>query len=90
MIPQRSKDSYQKQVYDFIKVVLVICPSCDKKAIVDTIALSPNNQESEIKVTCTACGFNKRLEEKPGAVLVSSSPKKIPGQFLIIAYLLHL
>jgi Zn ribbon nucleic-acid-binding protein len=85
MTPQRTKDTYEKRVYDFIKDILVVCPSCSRQAVVKTLALAVRNiNEHEIKVTCTHCGFNKRLEEKPGAILFSTSTTTIPGRYLII------
>jgi len=30
----RTKDTYQKQVYDFMKDMYVVCPSCGGQAIV--------------------------------------------------------
>jgi Zn ribbon nucleic-acid-binding protein len=85
MTPERSKDTYQKQVYDFIKDILVVCPSCRRQAIVKTSELPIINiNEHEIKVTCINCGYNKRLEEKPTSILFSSSSKTIPGRYLII------
>ncbi len=82
---QRTKDTYQKQVYDFIKDILVACPSCNKQAIVKTSDLPVRNiNENEIKVTCTHCGYNKRLEEKPKSILFSASSTSIPVRYLII------
>jgi hypothetical protein len=85
MTPQRIKDTYEKQVYDFIKDILVVCPSCNRQAVVKTSAFPVRNiNEHEIKVTCTHCGYNKRLEEKPGAILFYTSTTTIPGRYLII------
>jgi hypothetical protein len=85
MTPQRSKDTYQKQVYDFIKDILVLCPSCGGQAIVKISGFPIRNiNEHEIKATCTNCGYNKRLDEKPSSILFSSSSKTIPGRYLII------
>ncbi|MEO6305809.1 MAG: hypothetical protein ABIP51_21860 [Bacteroidia bacterium] len=86
MAVQRTKDTYQKQIYDFIKDILVVCPGCNKNAIVRTAKQPPiiNIQEKEIKVVCTHCGFNKRLEEKPASVLFSSSSNKKPQENFII------
>lgn len=82
---QRTKDTYQKQIYDFIKDILVVCPTCSKSAIVRT-SKQPiiNLNEKEIKVVCTHCGLNKRLEEKPSAILFSSSDKTTTGNYIII------
>ena len=85
MTPLRTKDTYQKQVYDFIKNVLVVCPSCSGQAIVKTNDLPLRNiNEHEIKVTCTKCGYNKRLAEEPSSIIYSSSDKVILGRHLVI------
>jgi hypothetical protein len=85
MTPQRTKDTYEKQVYDFIKDILVVCPSCGGQAMVKSSELLiRNGNEHEIKVTCTNCGYNKKLEEKPSSILFSSSSQTIPGRYLIV------
>ena len=81
----RSMNTYNKQVYEFIYDILVVCPSCSQKAIVLTpVQKQINQNEPGIKVVCTGCGYNKRLEEKPTSVLYSSSYKSIPGKHLVI------
>lgn len=82
----RIKDSYQKYVYDFLKFdILVTCPTCSKQAIVKTDSLSFKNiDESDVKVICTGCGFNKRLAEKPTSILYSSNEKTITGRHYVV------
>ncbi len=81
----RTKNSYQKQVYDFIKDIYVICPSCDGQAIIKTPEFSTGKKnEQEIKLICTKCGHNKHLAEKPDLILHSSSSKIITGKYEII------
>jgi len=85
MVPKRTKDSYQKSVYDFIKDIYVVCPSCSGPAIIKTPDFSfGKKNEKEIKLICTKCGHNKRLEEKPDAVLHASAYKIITGKYTII------
>jgi DNA-directed RNA polymerase subunit RPC12/RpoP len=81
----RTKDTYLKQVYDFIKDILVVCPSCSGKALV--IASEHPFQQSnklEIKLICPDCGHNRKLEEKQDVVLFADAPKKITGSHIII------
>lgn len=66
--------------------ILVVCPSCKEKAIVT----SPNGvsfrnmNESEIKMICTKCGYNKKLEEKKEDILSKSGSKIITGRVFLI------
>lgn len=85
MTTLRTKDGYQKQVYDFIKDVYVVCPACGGKAIIKTpeFALRKTN-EHEIKLICTNCGHNKRLQEKPDSVLYSSPNSIIKGKYVVV------
>ena len=81
----RTKDGYQKQVYDFIKDIYVVCPSCSRQAIVKTSQLSIGKKnDHDIKLICTKCGYNKHLAEKPDSVLHSSPYKIITGKYVII------
>ena len=81
----RNKDTYLKQVYDFIKDILVVCPSCSGKAIVKASELPFKNlNEPDVKLICTGCGHSKKLDEKPDVVLFSDSTKTIPGRYMII------
>jgi Zn ribbon nucleic-acid-binding protein len=82
----RTKNSYQTFVYDFIKFdILVVCPSCSKSAIVKTNNFTYlNRNEDKIKVVCTNCGFNKRLNEKPESILSANQNKIITGRYIVI------
>jgi hypothetical protein len=58
----------QIYLYDFLKHdILVICPHCEKKAVVKTADFSFGNPENEqnIKLVCVFCGHSQRLSEKP-------------------------
>lgn len=56
----RSKNSYQIQLYDFIKDILVQCPQCQKRALVDTQGYTLFQREAKnIRIVCVHCGYNK-------------------------------
>jgi hypothetical protein len=82
----RTKNSYQTFIYDFIKFdILVVCPNCAKQAIVKSEDLSFTNiGQSDIKLICLHCGYNKKLTEKPDAVLYSSNSKVVSGRYYVI------
>ena len=73
----RTKDSYQTQLSQFMNEVLIVCPSCCKKAIV-------KKNEETIKIICLNCGYSKMLSEKPDVILHQSSSKIIKGKYTII------
>lgn len=63
--PQKGNQTY---LYDFLKHdILVICPQCEKKAIVKTADFTFGNPDNEqnIKLVCVFCGHSQRLSEKP-------------------------
>lgn len=80
----RTKHTYGVQIYDFIKDIYVICPNCSAKAIVKTGEFHKlKYNEYEVKVVCTACGFNQTLEhvspridkkQKRGNILIFGAP----------------
>lgn len=82
----RAKDSYQTLIYDFLKFdILVSCPNCSKQALVKSDNFSfRNTDESNVKVICINCGYNKRLLEKPSSILHSSNEKTIAGRHYVI------
>ena len=85
MTIQRVKDSYQKYVYDFIKDIYVVCPSCNGQAIVKVPDFSLSKMHAQsVKLICSKCGHNKHLEEKPESVLYSSSSTISKDKYLII------
>lgn len=64
--PVRSKDSYRYQLYEFMDRILVVCPSCGRKAIVYGGRLTGLNPAiTNVKVVCGSCGFNKYIDEMP-------------------------
>jgi len=84
MSTARTKDDYRKQLYDFIKDIYVVCPACGRQAIVLTPELSAGKKnEPGIKLICTKCGHNKRLDEKPDSVIHATAYKTITGKYTI-------
>ncbi len=85
MTEQRTKDTYQKQIYDFIKDIYVVCPKCENKAIVKTDEiLFRNIDENKIKLICANCGFNKRLEEIPTGIQFNPNSENIISRYFVI------
>ncbi len=85
MTTERSKDSYEKLIYDFFDEVYVFCPSCNGQAIIK----NPNtdkgiNPSAGIKLICLKCGHNKKLDEKPDTVLLRTSRNTIKGKIMVI------
>lgn len=58
-------NGYEKTNDDFLKEILVVCPTCNKQALVKAFGPNSKQVEVETKVTCTHCGYNKILLEKP-------------------------
>jgi hypothetical protein len=59
----RTKHTYQTHLYDFIKDILVECPNCERKALVNTGGYTIYQPEAvNIRVVCGQCGYNKTLE----------------------------
>lgn len=85
MTALRTNDAYQKLIYDFMKDMYVICPSCGGQAIVRSpeFVIRPKD-EREIKLICLVCGHNKRLDEKKASVLLKTSNNIITGRYFII------
>jgi predicted RNA-binding Zn-ribbon protein involved in translation (DUF1610 family) len=62
---ERTKHTYRTNLYQFIKDILVECPSCGEKAIVHTKGYTILQQEArDVRVVCGACGYNKVLDRK--------------------------
>lgn len=81
----RTKDTYEKHVYDFMKDIYVVCPSCGGQAIIKCPEFSfRHTNEHKIKLVCTKCGHSKRLDEKRNSILSTSSNKVITGRYFII------
>ena len=85
MTTHRTKGTYQKQIYDFMKDIYVVCPSCGEKAVVKTEELLFNNtDENKIKLICLKCGYNKRLKEMPTGIQFSPNSENIISRHFVI------
>lgn len=67
-MPIRTKNTYGKHIYDFIKDIDIVCPGCAKKARVTSeasLSLFSNIDHNRVKVVCGHCGYNKMHKEIP-------------------------
>lgn len=61
----RTKHTYRTHLYDFIKDVLVVCPNCEGRALVNTNGYTIFQPEAlNVRVVCGHCGYNKILEKR--------------------------
>jgi hypothetical protein len=59
----RTKHTYRTHLYDFIKDILVVCPSCEGMALVDTRGYAIFQREAkDVRVVCGKCGHSKTLD----------------------------
>lgn len=80
----RNTSGYETFIYQLAKDVLVVCPSCGGRAMVNTNGFAyPQNQKGDIKVICTRCGFNKVLHRKPTVVIRGVPKKSSEGKHMI-------
>ncbi|MBK9109490.1 MAG: TFIIB-type zinc ribbon-containing protein [Saprospiraceae bacterium] len=76
----RSKNSYHTTLYQLAKDIWVVCPQCEKRAIIDTGGFHSFEKTSHtIKLVCSHCGHNKYLEN----VIHRIDPKQKQGKVLI-------
>ena len=62
----RTKHTYQTYIYEFVRDILVVCPQCAGKALVQTGNFQQMKYDTrDIRVVCAACGYNKTLETIP-------------------------
>lgn len=81
----RSKNSYQKLLYDFMEEVFVVCPYCSGKAIVRSNPESIQKVDENItRVVCPNCGFSKMLKEVRKSVLMKTSRRIVLGRIMRI------
>jgi len=78
----RAKDSYNTTLDDFLNEdVLVVCPSCQGKAIVKAAPLrQAADDEQRVRVICAGCGYSKTLRETPKTVLYQTSRRTVTGR----------
>lgn len=79
----RTKDTYAKSLYEFMKEMLVVCPACGKKAVIK-MPDTDKQQESDTRLICTNCGYSKRLDEMPDLILHVSKYKAIKGKIQVV------
>lgn len=85
MTTLRSNESYQTQIYEFLNDIYVVCPSCQKRALVKSPVFTfGKKEEKEIRLICTHCGHSKRLDECTDSILLPSLHNPIKGKYLII------
>lgn len=77
---ERSKDAYHTHLYQFAKDILVVCPTCAARAVVQTGGfLTPKQEKYNVKVVCSSCGFNKTIDN----ISPRQDPKQKRGNILI-------
>lgn len=77
---QRTKHTYQVSLYEFVRDILVVCPKCEGKALVQTGNYhQPKFTVDEVKLSCVHCGHSKVMNE----VLKRKDDKQKRGQILI-------
>ncbi len=85
MTTVRTKDTYQQYIYDFMRDIYVMCPSCGARALVKSPEFKVRiKNEDAIKLVCTKCGHSKRFVDKPAAVVSRSANNVITGRYFII------
>ena len=58
----RTKHTCRRQLYEFVKDILVECPKCGKRAMVDTNGYTFFQTMAEnVRVTCSHCAYHKTL-----------------------------
>lgn len=76
----RSKNSYNTNLYQLAKDIWVVCPNCEKRALVDTGGFHTLQKTSyTIKLVCGHCGYNKFLDTVTNRI----DPKQRKGKVLI-------
>ena len=62
----RTKHTYKTQIYRFVKNILVVCPGCEGKALVQTGNFQDLKFEiNGVRMVCGGCGYNKTLGSVP-------------------------
>ncbi len=80
----RTKHTYRTSLYEFVQEVWVICPQCEKKAIVHSGTFHTMRNESHtVRISCIHCGYSKSLDhvihredkkQKKGNILIFGAP----------------
>lgn len=69
-MPSRSKNGYSTFLDDFISLIYVICPTCHKRAVVET----PQIASGLVRLTCSHCGLNKEKQTSRYTLRKSADP----------------
>jgi len=72
----RSKVGYSLTIHDFVNEVLVICPKCEKQAIVHSDFSFKIIKYMNLKLTCSSCGHNQKTKDITSSILYSRLPEK--------------
>ncbi|MFT3911509.1 MAG: hypothetical protein QM737_18945 [Ferruginibacter sp.] len=84
MAASRTKEAYNRYIYDFISEVYVECPSCGKRAIVKANQFSFAKMTNDVKMICEKCGYNKYLDKMPTSILYGFDKKGTNNNYLAI------
>ena len=81
----RNKIAYNSGLYQFLFEIYVVCPTCQGKAFVKSPPYPvPKKDENQISITCTNCGYNRLLSEKPDHYAFRSSRKVYTGKYIML------
>jgi len=64
-------NAYNKTIYDFITDIYIVCPNCEKQAIVKSKGFLKEKDKKEICLICPECGMNKYFSDMPPNTLTS-------------------
>ena len=73
----RTKHTYRTHLYHFIHDILVVCPNCSGKALVNTNGYAVFQAEAKnVRAVCGKCGYGKLLDQLPtrGKHLIIGAP----------------
>ena len=82
--PERFYDK-KFTIYEFMDEILVHCPGCDKCAYIKPIANENINYLSHRRLTCSSCGFVKKI--KPKSILAGNDNKPVDSYFKLSLWL---
>lgn len=72
-------NAYQLQHFDFSDEVDVICPNCQRKALVKGGKPAEEQVTLSIRCICVHCGYNQRYSEREADWVVGNSQGKVRG-----------
>jgi len=82
MSEKRSTDAYQTQLRQFMHEVLIVCPQCERQAMVKAPVVDFSAEAAlDIRLICVHCGHSKMLTETPDTLFfTNSSGKQVRGR----------